>query len=142
MSTDDAQLLRDALDHIARTAAASRTKSRRTRWIQRRAEMALRGEPFDVKAFDLPKRDLDAPDRLKMQLSHARRLLAAHGIAWDTNPAEVVAAPPSWSGTVRQVVDLMTAAGQAPTEDQENAMSAAIGAIWPRPVPQCTEVPQ
>ena len=37
---------RDALDHIMRTALASRSQTRRLRWIAERARYALEGETF------------------------------------------------------------------------------------------------
>lgn len=46
--------LRDALDHIARTCRASRTSTRRIRWIERRAEWALEGKAYTDNAFDIP----------------------------------------------------------------------------------------
>jgi hypothetical protein len=48
------ELLRDALDHIARTCHQSRTQSRRIRWIEARANGALDGKAYDPKALDLP----------------------------------------------------------------------------------------
>jgi hypothetical protein len=51
----DAQHLRNALDHIAKTARNSRTSTRRLRWIEQRALFALEGKPYDKEAFDLPQ---------------------------------------------------------------------------------------
>ncbi|WP_213956293.1 hypothetical protein [Variovorax sp. dw_954] len=51
----DAQQLRNALDHIAKTARNSRTSTRRLRWIEQRALFALEGKPYDNTAFDLPQ---------------------------------------------------------------------------------------
>jgi len=47
--------LRSALDHIARTCVASRTQTRRIRWIEARATGALRGEHYLADSIDLPK---------------------------------------------------------------------------------------
>jgi hypothetical protein len=49
------ELLRSALDHIARTARNSRSQTRLIRWIEARATGALRGEPYLADAIDLPK---------------------------------------------------------------------------------------
>jgi hypothetical protein len=49
------ELLVDALDHISRTARGSRTNTRRLRWIEKRAEMAVNGEVYYADSFDLPK---------------------------------------------------------------------------------------
>ena len=81
--------LRAALDHIAKTAEASRTSTRRLRWIQKRAELALAGVPYDIRALELPKDNPDATEKLKRKLGHAKRLLAAHGIEWEEDPREV-----------------------------------------------------
>lgn len=54
-SAPEPRRLIDALDHIARSAAQSRSQTRRLRWIERRASMALCGEDYNEAAFDLPK---------------------------------------------------------------------------------------
>lgn len=51
MSNADMAELRDALDHIWRVARASRTQTRRLRWIAERARCAIEAE--DWKAVDL-----------------------------------------------------------------------------------------
>ncbi|UVO19561.1 hypothetical protein [Stutzerimonas stutzeri] len=65
--------LRDALDHIARTCRASRTSTRRTRWIERRAEWALEGKAYTDNAFDIPV-DVEEKNRT---LRIKKNLLAA-----------------------------------------------------------------
>ena len=52
MQTERERLL-GALDHIAKTAALSRTSTRRLRWIEARARGALDGRPYsdlDIEA--------------------------------------------------------------------------------------------
>ena len=71
----DPAILSDALAHIARVAGKSRTASRRTRWIQQRAEKALAGELFTPEALDVPRDP--GPDtvvRLKHKARTMRRL--------------------------------------------------------------------
>jgi len=51
----DPLILAKALDHIAHTAARSRSQTRRLRWIEQRALIALRGEEFRDIDIDLPK---------------------------------------------------------------------------------------
>jgi hypothetical protein len=51
----DPLILAQALDHIARTAAKSRSQTRRTRWIEQRALGALRGDEYRDIDVDLPK---------------------------------------------------------------------------------------
>lgn len=51
-NADMAELV-DALDHIARACRASRTQTRRIRWIEHRAKCALEGG--DWRDVDLPK---------------------------------------------------------------------------------------
>jgi len=84
-----------------------------------------------------------------LQLAHARltdMLMGDDGQAWKEAqrvlPAIAAVAgqvearpatpPGPWSVAARQVVNLMTAVGRAPTEEQEAALSAAMAAIWPR----------
>lgn len=54
MQTERERLL-GALDHIAKTAALSRTSTRRLRWIEARARGALDGRPYSDLDIDLPK---------------------------------------------------------------------------------------
>lgn len=49
-------LLRDALDHVARIANASRRKTNRLDWIASRAKLALRGQPWDWRSMPEPKK--------------------------------------------------------------------------------------
>jgi hypothetical protein len=51
----DPMMLAQALDHIARTAARSRSQTRRIRWIERRANTALDGREFLDIENELPK---------------------------------------------------------------------------------------
>lgn len=51
----DPLILANALDHIQKTAAKSRTSTRRLRWIEQRALFALRGDEYWVIDLDLPK---------------------------------------------------------------------------------------
>jgi hypothetical protein len=54
-TSEEIEILRDALDHIMRTANSSRTQTRRLRWITKRCECALDGND-DWKEIDLPKK--------------------------------------------------------------------------------------
>lgn len=51
----DPMVLAQALDHIARTAARSRSQTRRIRWIEQRALFALRGQEYRDIDLELPK---------------------------------------------------------------------------------------
>ena len=55
-SDEEITLLRDALDHIARIANASRQSTRRLDWISSRAREALRGVPWDREYLPEPKK--------------------------------------------------------------------------------------
>lgn len=69
------KILADALDHIARTAANSRSLPRRIRWIQARAEGALAGDPNAADSLDLPKSaGPDTPERLQKRIEHLKRM--------------------------------------------------------------------
>lgn len=59
------ELLRDALDHIAKTCHQSRQSTRRIRWIEARANGALEGKPYDAKLLDLPVEVDREIDRMK-----------------------------------------------------------------------------
>jgi len=50
----DVELMRDALDHIAKTCHQSRQSTRRIRWIEARANGALEGKQYDAKLVELP----------------------------------------------------------------------------------------
>lgn len=75
------ELLRDALDHIARTCHQSRQSTRRIRWIEARANGALEGKPYDAKLLDLPVQVDREIDRLQRrdsrQMARIRMLEAA-----------------------------------------------------------------
>lgn len=51
---EEIDLLRDALDHIARAAASSRTNTRRLSFIEERARGALKYRPYNARDFELP----------------------------------------------------------------------------------------
>lgn len=55
MKSQREQFLENALDHIAKTARNSRTSSKRIRWIEKRAEDAILGIPYNREEFELPK---------------------------------------------------------------------------------------
>ena len=55
MKTEREQFLEDALDHIVKTARNSRTSSKRLRFIEKRAEDAILGIPYNREEFELPK---------------------------------------------------------------------------------------
>jgi len=50
---NEVERVRDALDHIEKTARASRSQTRRLRWIAERARYALEGKSFPTN-LDLP----------------------------------------------------------------------------------------
>lgn len=60
------EILIDALDHIMRTASASRTQTRRLRWISERARCAIDGSE-DWRDIDLPKKAKLTEREKKMQ---------------------------------------------------------------------------
>ena len=66
----DPLILAQALDHIARTAGRSRSMTRRLRWIEQRARIALRGQEFRDIDIDLPKSaGPDTPEKLKRRIA-------------------------------------------------------------------------
>ncbi|KDC15335.1 hypothetical protein [Bordetella bronchiseptica] len=100
-STVEVLLLRDALDHIMRTARASRTQTRRIRWVESRARAALEGRVYDAQEHDLPPSAdsmVNKNLRLRVENAQLRRVLAqiaggATGLAErDTELAELASA--------------------------------------------------
>lgn len=86
-----AELQRDALDHIMRTARASSTQTRRLLWIASRAEAALQGRPYLAAEHDQPKMVGEATMKsknaallsknLELRLANARMRVALAQIA-------------------------------------------------------------
>ena len=124
--TDETKLLRNALNHIARVAAKSRTSTRRLRWIEQRAALALAGQAYDNSAFDLPKDADNDYQRLKRENAklRVREAVAEVGgcengfpsVVWLTAPppagTKLVAAEP------RQVVRSWFTDDMLPLADQ------------------------
>jgi len=65
--------LRDALDHIQRTADNSRTMTRRLAFISERASMALNGEAYETGAIDLPKQRTPTPAQWELRYRHLKK---------------------------------------------------------------------
>jgi hypothetical protein len=73
----DPMILAGALDHIARTAARSRSQTRRIRWIEQRALTALEGREYRDIDVDLPKSGgPETAEKLKAKAGHYKRLNA------------------------------------------------------------------
>lgn len=71
----DPMMLANALDHIACTAAKSRTQTRRIRWIKLRAEYALQGREYMEIDVDLPKDGgPNTAEKLKNKADHLKRM--------------------------------------------------------------------
>lgn len=69
----DLDAMRGALDHIHRTCKASRSQTRRVRWIEARAYGALIGDHELHRTIDLPKDGgPDTTEKLKRKLAHER----------------------------------------------------------------------
>lgn len=63
-------LMRDALDHIAKTCTQSRTQTLRLRWIMTRANLALQGRPYVESEHDLPRSAGDSAVKAQMKARH------------------------------------------------------------------------
>jgi hypothetical protein len=73
----DPMILANALDHIARTAAKSRSQTRRIRWIEQRALFALEGREYRDIDVELPKSaGPETAEKLKAKADHYKRLNA------------------------------------------------------------------
>lgn len=68
------ECLRDALDHIRRTALASRSQTRRLRWIVSRAESAL-NDNSDWKNLELPKSAEGAVGKLRARIKQLETMV-------------------------------------------------------------------
>lgn len=76
-------LLREALEHIQKTAGQSRTQTRRLRWIAKRAELALAGRPYVAAEHELPVVADQEYNKLRVQakrLRIERRDMHEHGV--------------------------------------------------------------
>ncbi len=94
-SPEHFELLRGALDHIAKTARASRSQTRRLRWIELRAETALRGEVYRDQDIDRPKNaGPNTPERLRQRLVQTKaekhELLEALRVLVDADAAQAL----------------------------------------------------
>lgn len=70
-SKDEANdLMRDALDHIAKTCTQSRTQTLRLRWIRDRANLAVQGKPYIEADHDLPRSAGDSAIKAQMKVRH------------------------------------------------------------------------
>lgn len=66
------QILRNALDHIRKACQQSRSQTRRIRWIENRAEIALAGEEYSDNMFNLPKKSTpETMERLQKKYAYA-----------------------------------------------------------------------
>jgi len=72
----EVSFLRDALDHIARTAHQSRMQTVRVRWIEARANGALEGKPYVRGQFQEPRNRANEADRLQRQVRQLNAELA------------------------------------------------------------------
>ena len=67
----DPLILAGALDHIAKTAKASRSQTRRIRWIEQRALIALRGGEYRDIDVELPvSAGPDTPEKLQRRMAY------------------------------------------------------------------------
>lgn len=70
-ATDEANdLMRDALDHIAKTCTQSRTQTLRLRWIMTRANLAVQGKPYIEAEHDLPRSAGDSAVKAEAKVRH------------------------------------------------------------------------
>ena len=76
MKSQREQLLENALDHIAKTARNSRTNSKRIRWIEKRAEDAILGIPYNRDDFELPKMNTLSASQYERLLKDREKELA------------------------------------------------------------------
>lgn len=84
-SPEHFELMRGALDHIAKTARQSRSQTRRLRWIELRAERAVRGEPYEEQAVQLPKSaGPGTPEKLQRRIAQlaAEKAALLESLQW------------------------------------------------------------
>jgi len=74
----DPMILAQALDHIAKSAAKSRTSTRRLRWIEQRAIFALEGREYRDIDLDLPKDSSNTAEKNARRIAYL--LSALHRI--------------------------------------------------------------
>jgi hypothetical protein len=75
--SNDQEMMRDALDHIVRVCKQSTNQTRRTRWIQLRAECALGLKPSSQwRNADLPKNGESEKAKLLRRIKELEAMLA------------------------------------------------------------------
>lgn len=67
--------LRDALDHIAKVASNSRTRTKRLAFIEKRAVDAIEGVPYARDSFVLPIMETKAPAEFDYEIRGLKREL-------------------------------------------------------------------
>lgn len=74
-TTEDIAAIKAALDHIEKVCKASRSQTRRLRWIELRAHGALHGLPDLHHQIDLPKSGgPETSEKLSRRLGHEKRM--------------------------------------------------------------------
>lgn len=63
----------DALLHIIKLCRASRTRTKRLAVIEKRAQEALEGIPYDRDNFDVPDRSIKSPSEYELEIKALRR---------------------------------------------------------------------
>lgn len=70
--------LRDALDHIAKVASNSRTRTKRLSFIEKRAVDAIEGVPYDCDSFVLPIMETKSPAQFDYEIRGLKRELTQY----------------------------------------------------------------
>ena len=110
----DPMVLAHALDHIAKTAAKSRTQTRRIRWIEQRAVFALEGRDYRDIDAELPGEAGDTAQRRKVERDMLRRATKAL-----TEAADVLLDHLERIGMTREEQPLMQALREASAKAKE-----------------------
>lgn len=65
-------IFRNALEHIKKACQQSRSQTRRIRWIEQRADIALNGKEYNDKMVDLPRKSTpETMERLQKKYAYA-----------------------------------------------------------------------
>lgn len=108
----DPMMLASALDHIERTAAASRSMTRRIRWIQMRAKFALTGREYRDIDVDLPRRAPHSTERMQKTIAFKSMLIHKQREVLEKFTQAMDRAG-NWPGTVYELEELCDIANEA-----------------------------
>lgn len=115
-------MLRDALDHIARTAHQSRSQTVRIRWIEARANGALEGKPYVRGQFREPRNGIAEFEKMQAEIQRLKAPQPA--------PAGMVLVPSRMHVDASALDALKFTCGGPGMEDPAEGDAWCDGTLW------------